>query len=554
MKPRSAWFALAALVAGLALVATGCGGDDETGGDAAGTTQAEEGGNLSAEQVITVNWGTEPPSLDPGLASDTTSANILNNIMDPLIKLDEDLNPVEHAAESYEVSEDGKTVTFTLRNDLKWTNGDPVTAQDFVYSWKRTVSPELAADYAYQFFGIVGAQEYNSCESNCDAMADKMGVRAVDERTLEVKLTSAQPWFVQQVAHHSFMPVHRATVEQFGAKWTEAANIVTNGPFRLDSWEHNSRIDLVKWDGWRNAGDVTLTRVNGRMISEGTTAVQAFEAGEVDATGSLPPEELPRLKETEEYEQYPALGTYYYGVNVQNIPDVNQRRAMALAIDRRQIIDNVAQADQIPATGFTPQGMPGFDEFTPSSPWLPETADMAQAKELMGQVSNPKREISLLLNDSPGHREIAVAVQAQWRELGLNVNIRQQEWAQFLEFIGPPPDKSVDVFRLGWIADYTDAFNFLELWTSDSGNNSTNYKNPEYDRLVAQARGTQDDAERYEIYGQLEDILHGQDGDMPVLPIYWYTYTQLESPSIKETFSINPLDQIDLTAVEVRES
>jgi ABC-type oligopeptide transport system substrate-binding subunit len=501
-----------------------------------------------------VNWGTEPPSLDPGLASDTTSANILNNIMDPLIKLDEDLNPVAAAAEKFEVSPDGKTVTYMLRDDLKWTDGTPVTAEDYVYSWKRTVSPELAADYAYQFFGIVGAQEYNSCESNCNALRDKMGVRAVDERTLEVKLTSAQPWFVAQSAHHSFMAVPQKAVEQFGDKWTEPANIITNGPFRLDNWEHNSRIDLVKWDEWRGADEVSLTRVNGRMISEGTTAVQAFEAGEVDATGSLPPEELPRLKDTEEYEQYPALGTYYYGVNVANIPDVNQRRAMALAIDRRSIIDNVAQADQIPASGFTPQGMPGFDEFTPGSPWLPETADMDQAKQLMEQVQNPKNTINLLLNDSPGHREIAVAVQAQWRELGLTVNIKQQEWAQFLEFIGPPPDKSVDVFRLGWIADYTDAFNFLELWTSDSGNNSTNYKNPEYDRLVAQARGTQDEAERYGIYGQLEDILHGQDGDMPVLPIYWYTYTQLENPSIKDTFSINPLDQIDLTVVEVRES
>jgi len=557
MRTKTFWLLLAALVSSFALIAAGCGGGDD-GGDAAGTgagtdTQ-QEGGNLAADQTITVNWGTEPPSLDPGLASDTTSSNILLNIMDPLVKLGDDLEPVPSLAESWETSEDGKTVTIRLREDGKWTNGDPVTAQDFEYSWKRTISPELAADYAYQFYGIQGAQEYNGCEENCDQLREKVGVKAVDERTLEVTLTTPQPWFIQQMAHHSFLAVHQETVEQHGEKWTEAANIVTNGPFRLEAWQHNSRIDLVKWEEWRDADSVTLERVNGRMITDGTTAVQAFEAGEIDVTGGLPTEEIPRLKETEDYQQYPGLGTYYYGFNVENITDVNQRRAMSLAIDRRSIIDNVAQADQLPATGYTPEGMPGFDEINPASEWLPETANIERAKELMEQVENPKRDITLLLNDSPGHREIAVAVQAAWQELGLNVTIKQQEWAQFLEFIGPPPDKSIDVFRLGWIGDYVDAMNFLEMWTSNSGNNSTNYKNEEYDQLVEQARATEDNDERYGMYAQMEDILFGEDGDMPIMPIYWYTYTQLERPTVQETYNLNLLDQVDLTKVQVRES
>ena len=213
----------------------------------------------AAEQVFTVNWGTEPPSLDPGLATDVTSANILLNIMDPLVELDEDLNPVPAAAESFETSEDGKTVTFVLRDDLKWTNGDPVTAGDFEYAWKRTVSPELGADYAYQFYGIVGAQEYNSCDAkkdDCAALADKMGVKAVDDKTLEVTLTiAAAVVHGSRSAHHSFLAVHKATVDKFGDKWTEAANIVTNGPFKLESWEHNSAIDLVKDDDWRDADE-----------------------------------------------------------------------------------------------------------------------------------------------------------------------------------------------------------------------------------------------------------------------------------------------------------
>ena len=554
MRIKTLWLLLAMLVASLALIAAGCGGDDDGESAGTGTTTEEEGGGEAADQTITVNWGTEPPSLDPGLASDTTSANIVYNIMDPLIKLDEDLNPVPNLAESFETSEDGLTVTITLRDDGAWSNGDPVTAEDFEWSWKRTISPELAADYAYQFYGIVGAQDYNGCESNCAALEDKVGVNAVDDSTLEIKLTSPQPWFTQQLAHHSFMAVHRETVEQFGDKWTEAANIVTNGPFLLDSWEHNAAINLVKNEDWRDADSVKLTRVDGRMITDGTTAVQAFEAGEVDVTGGLPVEEIPRLKETEEYQQYPALGTYYYGVNVETITDVNQRRAMSLAIDRQSIIDNVAQADQLPTTGFTPKGMPGFDAFNPDSPWQPPTADLEQAQELMEQVDSPKTNINLLLNDAPGHREIAVAIQAQWKELGLNVSIKQQEWAQFLEFIGPPPDPSIDVFRLGWIGDFVDAMNFLELWTSDSGNNSTNFASEEYDGVIAEARQTPDNDARYELYAQAEEILGGEDGEMPILPIYWYTFTQLEDLAVQDTYNLNLLDQVDLTQVVVQES
>ena len=557
MRTKTLWLWLALLVTGLALVAAGCGGDDEEAAGTGATTAADPGGPPAAEQVITVNWGTEPPSLDPGLASDVTSANILLNIMDPLVKLDEDLNPVPNAAESMETSEDGLTVTFTLRDDLKWTNGDPVTAQDFEWSWKRTVSPELGADYAYQFYGIVGAQDYNSCDpkkDKCDALRDKMGVKAVDDKTLEVTLTTPQPWFLQQVAHHSFLAVNRKAVEQFGDKWTEPANIVTNGPFKLERWQHNSAIDIVKWDEWRDAGNVKLTRVNGRMISDGITAVQAFEAGEVDVLqGGLPPDEMSRLKETPEYEQYTGLGTYYYGVNVKNITDVKQRRAMALAIPRQSIIDNVAQADQIPASGFTPQGMPGFDAINPNSPWLPAEGDMEQAKQLMSEVASPKKNITLYINDSPGHREIAVAIQAAWEELGIKSTIKQQEFQQYLEFLGPPPNKDVDVYRLGWIGDFVDAINFLELWTCESGNNSTNYCNKDYDAKIEEARKTEDNDARYKLYGEAEQILFGENGDVPVLPIYFYTYVALERENVKDSFETNLLDQVDLTKVVVTE-
>jgi oligopeptide transport system substrate-binding protein len=549
VKPKTPLHLCSVLLAAAALAAGGCGGGGgaSSGGGSTGAT--------ASEQTITIGWGAEPPSLDPGLATDVTSSNILLNIMDPLVLLGDDLEPVPGLADSWDVSKDGTTVTFHLRSDGKWTNGDPVTAEDFEWSWKRTISPELAADYAYQFYGIVGAADYNACEKNCDALRDKVGVQAVDPRTLEVRLTSAQPWFVQQVSHHSFLAVHRATVEQFGESWTDAGNIVTDGPFKLEAWEHNSSIDLVKNEDWRNAGDVSLTRVNGKIIVDGTTRVQAFEAGEIDAldAGGLPPDEIGRLKETPEYEVYPALGTYYYGLNLENLPDVHERRALSLAIDRRTIIDNIAQADQVPATGFSPKGLPGFDVFNPTSPYTPENGDLDAAKNELAQAQSPKTDLTVFFNDSPGHREIATAIQAEWKELGISTTLKQQEWAQFLEFLGPPPNSAVDVYRSGWIGDYVDAINFLELWTCDSGNNNSNYCDKDYDALVEEARSTQDDQARFEIYGELEQKLVGEDGALPMTPIYWYTYPNLEKLSIKDSFTVNLLSQIDLTKVVVRE-
>ena len=543
------------LLGAFALAAAGCGGGDETSTGGAGTSGGETG--TAANQTMTIAWGAEPPSLDPGLATDTTSSNVLLNIMDPIVRLDPKTNEaVPSLAESWDVSEDGKTVTYHLRQDGKWTNGDPVTASDFVYSWKRTLSPELAADYAYQLYGIEGAIDYNGCSKNCDALADKVGVEAPDDYTLVVHLTSPQPWFIQQSAHHSFLAVNQSAVEQFGDKWTDAANIVTNGPFKVAKWEHDAELDLVKWDEWRDADSVTLTSVPGKIIVDGTTRVQAFESGEVDVFdgAGIPPDEIARLKETPEYEAYPSLGTYYYGFNIKNISDIHERRALSLAVNRQEIIDQIAQADQIPATGMSPQGISGFDTINPDSPWTPAAGDIDAAKDELSQAASPKTDINLFFNDAPGHKEIATAVQAQWQDLGINTTLKQQEWAQYLEFLGPPPNQAVDVYRLGWIYDFPDAINGLELWTCDSGNNNTNYCNKDFDALVEKARETPDDTARFDLYAQMEDMLFGQDGELPILPIYWYTFPNLEKLSVKDTFNISPLDQFDLTKVVVKGS
>jgi oligopeptide transport system substrate-binding protein len=507
----------------------------------------------SSAKIVKLSIGAEPPSLDPGLATDTTSSNVLLNIMDPLVRLGPPpaLKPVPALASSWTVK--GDDVTINLRHDGRWTNGAPVTANDFVWSWLRTISPQLAADYAYQFFGIVGAEAYNSCDptkADCNALRAKVGISAPNKWTLKVKLISPQPWFIQQIAHTSFLPVNQANVTKFGNKWTEAANIVTDGPFKLVSWKHDASLTLVKNTKWRDAKDVKIDQVQMPIITDAGTALNAYKAGNinVDTTG-FNPTDIPALKKLPDWKSFKALGTYYYGFNVKQVPDVNERRAMATVIDRKAIIKYITQTGQQPATGFTPKGIAGGPVIDKDN-WLPTIHDNAKAKAFMAKVKNPVKDITLFINNSPGHVQIATAIQAYWKTLGLNVTIRAMDWKQYLQFLGPPPDPSVDVYRNGWIADYPDAYNFLSLWTCNSGNNNTNWCNPKYDALLNKAIHTPDADARTAIYQQAEDLLTGPNGDMPIIPIYWYTFNVLVKPNVHGFFE-NPMGQWDLSTVTV---
>jgi oligopeptide transport system substrate-binding protein len=519
-------------------------------GTSAATTGKGEASKARA-QVLKLAIGAEPPSLDPGLATDTTSANLIVNLMEPLIKLGPGpaLKAVPGAATSWRLR--GATVTLNLRRNVRWTNGQPVTAGDYVWSWLRTISPELGSDYAYQFYGIKGAEAYNGCKSNCGALRARVGVKAVGRYQLRVQLTSAQPWFIQQLSHHSFLPVHKATVTRHGKNWTEPGNIVTNGPFKLAGWRHDASITLVKNTKWRNARTVRLARIEHPIIVDGTTATNAFSAGNVDvSTTGIPPADIPKWKKTKFFKVYKAIGTYYYGFNVKNISDVNQRRAMAFATDRYQITKFITQSGQVPARGFTPSSIAGGPTILKNAT-LPAKANKARARQFMSRVRNPKRDVKLFMNNSPGHIKIATAVQAMWKELGLDVTLRVMEWAQYLQFLGPPPNSDVDVYRLGWIYDYPDAQNGLVLWTSDSGNNNTNWKNKKYDALLKQAERTPNNAKRYLIYQRAENILTGPSGALPIMPIYWYVYTALVKDYVRGFF-ITPTDQIDFTKVSRR--
>jgi oligopeptide transport system substrate-binding protein len=543
---------LVALLA-LAFVAAGCGG----GGSSSNNTTTSASGNANASGgTLRMAIGSEPPSLDPGLATDTTSAFVVLNTNTPIIYLGPapDLKPEPGLAKSWDVA--GKTVTLHLRDDVKWTDGKTVTADDVVWSWLRTISPQLGADYAYQFYGIQGASEYNSCKPSasnqqCNSLKSKVGLTAPDATTVKITLTSPQPWFLQQLSHTSFIPVNKGAVDKWGDKWTAPGHNVSDGPFKLTSWKHDASLTLVKNPDWYDASRVKLDKVDLTIITEGATAEQSFNSGNVDVNETgWPPSDTPRIKNTPAYQQFPSLGIYYYGFNVKAIPDVNQRKAMALAIDRKAIVDHITQTGQVPATAFSPEGIPGAKTINSGSTFLSPTANMDEANKYMAKVSNPVKSVNLIFNNAPGHKEIATAIQANWKKLGLNVTLKQQDWPQFLKFLGPPPDPSVGVYRNGWIADFPDDINFLSIFQCGSGNNNTNWCNKDYDNLLKQATAEPDQAKRYGLYKQAETMLTGAGGEMPIAPIYWYTFAYQVADNV-HGWNTNPMDAIDLTKVSI---
>ena len=531
--------ALAVSVALLALAVTGgCSGDDS------GPSNSE----------LRIALSNEPESLDPAFVGELVAGNLVVNLMDPLVRLNDDLEPQPALAEGWETSNDGTTVTFRLRNDARWTNGDRVTAADFEYAWKRVLDPELAAGNASQLYGILGAAEYNGCKTGCDKLRDRVGVKALDERTLEVKLTSPQPWFVALVTHVPFLAVHRATVEMHGRKWTEPESIVTNGPYRLTGWTHDESITLTRWEQWRGADTVRVERFAGRVIDDATTALTAFEAGEIDAClhrACTPPDDIERLQDGDAYVQSPGLVTRYLAVNLRAVPDLNQRRALAFALDRTSLVENVTKAGEEPATSVTPKGMPGFDAIVQD--FLPKEADLEAARRYLDRASSPKRKLNLFYTPAlPGDPETAVAVQAMWKQIGIDVELHGLELQSFLALLGPRLDPSVDVFVFGWVGDLGDDINFLEAFKCGSGNNPNSFCDVGYDRLIERANGTPDDTDRHQIYRQAEAMLTGPNGALPVIPAYWATFPTMREPDI-EGWRSSLLGRYDFTKVSVAE-
>jgi oligopeptide transport system substrate-binding protein len=489
-----------------------------------------------------VNLGTEPPSLDWSLATDHVSFNVISNLMVGLTEFDKDLKPSPVIAKSWDVTEGGKKIIFHLRDDVKWTDGKIVRAQDFEYSWKRLLNPKTAAQYAYILFDIANAQEYAEGKIK---EASAVGVTATDDRTLVVTLRHPAAYFLAITTFEVTFPQRRDVIEKFAARWTEPGNIVTNGPFRLISWKHENEIVLAaNADFFR--GKPILDKVTMTMVNEKTTALAMFEQGRldfIDESHSIPPLEKPRLAKMPGYKLVPQLRGEYYAFAVDRKPFDNRdvRRAFALAIDR-DVFPQILQGGRLPATSWIPPGMLAHNlkiglRFNPE-----------EARRLLAEAGYPGGKgfppIVLGYNTDEEKKLIAEAVQSMWQKhLGVVVKIENQEWKVFLNKLQSDP---FPVFRSGWGADYPDPDNFMKLFTSNSGNNNGRWKNPEYDQLLDQAASEIDPAKRVVLYNEAQKLL--TETDTAIVPLYWLAEATLLNPEFTG-LDYNSMARMDLRRV-----
>ena len=515
---------------------TACGG----GSKEAATDEGKE-----APSIVTFNLISEPKSIDPQLNSATDGGIVVNNTFEGLMRMNKEGLPVPATAESYQVSEDGKTYTFTIREGAKWSDGQPVKAGDFEYAWKRALDPAVASEYSFQLFYLENGQEY----FNGKAEASDVGVKALDDKTLEVKLTSPTPYFLALTTFYTLMPVREDVVAQKAEGWAKDPELtVSNGPFVVTEYRPSDKILVRKNENYWNASSIEIDGVDFIEIVDQSTALTAYNSDEVDILTSVPTQDIPKLQlEDPTFSIEPYLGTYYYIFNVDREPtdNVDVRKALSYAIDRTKIVEQVTKAGQQPANGFVPTGLTDsegndFREVAGDFGVSPR-ADIEKAKEYLAKAGYPNGEgfpdLTLMYNTNENHKAIAEAIQAMWKEnLGINVNLTNQEWAVFQDtrHVG-----NFDIARAGWIGDYADPMTFLDLWTSYSGNNDAQWKwttdeekfadNKRFDEVIEASKvtsGTERDQNMYEAERLIMD-------NMITMPIYYYTGTVMVKEDIK---------------------
>lgn len=522
------------------------------------TTEPEEpttGEEQTGEKILRTNNSSEPGSLDPALAQGTHESWILNNLFEGLMKHDSTGQIIPGMAKEYTLSEDNLTYTFTLRDDIKWSNGDPVTAQDFEFAWKRALDPELAADYAYQLYYIKGAEKYNSGEGTVDEVA----VKALDDKTLEVTLEAPTAYFLDLCAFYTYYPVNKAVAEANPDWAKDPSTYVSNGAFKLKSWEHNAKITLAKNENYYDKDNIKLDGIDFDIIEDENTAWQKYEGGEYDILVTLPQAVVAQLKaeNNPELQIGPEVGTYYYNLNNDKKPFNNKkvRQALVYALDRQTIVDKIAQGGQIPATGIVPPGLldeNGEDYRKTTGDFI--GYDLEKAKALLAEGLAEEgmtvedfnaQGFVLLYNTSEAHKKIAQAAQEMWRtNLGLEVGLENVEFQVKLD---REKAGDYDISRAGWIGDYSDPMTMLDLFYTDGPFNDANYSNPEYDRLIDIAKSTADQKVRFDAMREAEKILME---DVPIVPVYFYTQPYAVKPYVTGIYKI-PINYPTITYADI---
>lgn len=518
---------------------SGCGGAKSTDGKTASASKALPAG----KNTLVINNGTEPETLDPHKASGVPESNILRQLLEGLVVVGKDGKTAPGVATSWE-NKDFKVWTFKLRGNAKWSNGDPVTAEDFVYSWRRLVDPKTASPYASYLAddSVVNAQAIIDGK----AKPETLGIKALDAHTLEVTLSAPVPYFVDTLIHSSTMPVHRATVEKNGDKWTQAGSFVGNGAYNLKEWTVNNKLVVERNKNYWNDAATQINMAEFLPIQEETTDVNRFKAGEIDVTyNALPTDMFSQLKAElgDQVKVNPYLCTYYYEFNTKKAPfnDPKVRRALSLALDRDVITEKVMQQGQSPAYGFTPISANNFKANTPEWQGWGKEQRIAEAKKLLNEAgySDAKPlDVTLLYNTSENHKKVAVAATALWKQaLGfVNINLENKEWKTFLD---SRRSGNYQFARAAWCADYNEPSTFLNILKSTNTNNYGKYNSPEFDALMAKTVVAGTTAEqRADLYQQAEAQA---DKDMPIIPIYYYVSPRLVKPYV-EGMSTDPLD------------
>ncbi|BDG32403.1 peptide ABC transporter substrate-binding protein [Parageobacillus thermoglucosidasius] len=517
-KTFASIFALLLLVSA---VLTGC-GSKGTSGDGAGK---------NIKQEITLNAMSEPPSLDPALASDTTSGWVIDHLFEGLYTKNQKGEPVLGAASDVKVSEDGKTYTFTIRDDAKWSDGDPVTAQDFEYAWKRVLDPKTGSPFAFYMYYIKGAEEYNKGKGS----ADQVGIKALDDKTLQIELNAPLSYFDKLLTMWTFYPVKKSLVES-NPKWAaEAKGYVSNGAYRLTEWKHNSEVVIEKNQHYWNKDTINMEKVTWKMVNDATTYYQMYKTGELDLIATLPTDAVAQEKNNKEYKVVPYFGTYMFMFNVAKEPfnNVKIRRAFAMAIDRKAIVENITKSGEKPAYAFVPYGAdtPDGDFREVGGAYFEE--NVQEAKKLLQEGMKEEGwstlpEVTLIYNTAENHKKIAEAVQEMLkRNLGVKIKLANQEWKTYLETTA---QSNFQMARMGWIGIFVDPTVILDYYLGDSPNNRTNWVNKQFDDLMAKAKVEQDDKKRYELLHEAEKILMT---DLPFIPVYFYSQNYLTSPKFK---------------------
>ena len=504
------------------------------------------------EGILHYGNGAEPQGLDPHVVTGVPENHLIRALFEGLaVKNPITLEPEPGVAERWTFNDDRSVITFYLNPNAKWSNGEQVTADDFVWSWNRALHPETGNLYAYMLYPVKNAEAYAKGEVS---EFSEVGVKALDETTLRVTLNAPTPYFIQLMDHYSTFAVHPETLLKFGkmtdrfTPWTRVGNIVSNGAFVLEDWALNRHIKMIKNQEHWDKDNVSLNGVVFYPTENEVSEERMFRVEQLHRTEGVPLDKVPVYRAIPEspYMQDPYLGTYYYLVNIDRPPvdDVRVRQALSMSLDREQLARTVMQEVVIPAYSITPPGTLGYQP-----PKLFDF-DPEKARQLLAEAGYPNGEgwpgLDIIYNTNEAHRKIAVAVQQMWKKyLNVDITISNQEWKVYLNAVS---QRDFQVARRGWIGDYVDPNNFLDLFITDGGNNNTGFANDYYDEMILQlAPRAPTEEERFAIFHEAETLLMQQ---MPIIPIYTYATRHLVHPSVEGMYP-NLMDSLNLKYVKL---